>query len=137
MRLFDKLENGKTDKSTWVGVDYKPLLDGIVQEVGPHSSHQQRVENYVQLTGLLSKTGVAEVRRSASAIMIGSIIRRFNKEGLEEKNKMQAKNDKPPVARLQGRDKIFLYLEFISKYFKKADKAKASISSEKLKGTKQ
>ena len=59
----------------WVGVDYKPLLDGIVQEVGPHSSHQQRVENYVQLTGLLSKTGIAEVRRSARAIMIGSIIR--------------------------------------------------------------
>ena len=69
--------------------------------------------------------------------MFGSIIRQFNKEALEEKNKMQAKNGKPPVTRLQGRDETLLYLKFISKYFKKADEAKASISSEKLKGITQ
>ena len=30
LRVFEKLENGKTDKLTWVGVDYKPLLNIIV-----------------------------------------------------------------------------------------------------------
>ena len=40
VRLFDRLENGKTDRSTWGGVDYEPLLVGIVCEICPHSSHQ-------------------------------------------------------------------------------------------------
>ena len=137
VRLFDKFENGKIDKSTWGEVDYEPLLVGIVSAICPHSSHQQRCENYVQLTGLLSKTGVGEVRRSNRAIMISDFLRPFNSWGLEEKNKMQKENNKPTVARLQGSDKTYLYLKFITTYFKKADKAKLIVSKERLNGLKE
>ena len=50
------------DKSTWGDVDYEPLLDGIWKDIGIHSHHQQRCENYVQMSALIAKTLVGEAR---------------------------------------------------------------------------
>ena len=131
--ICKKGEDGKQiDKSTWDDVNYEPLIIDAWKEIFIHSSHQQRCENYVQLTGLLSKTGVAEVRRSCRAIMISTLIRRFNAWGLKEKNKMQKKKGEKPVARLQGSDKTHLFLKFSDIVFARADKAKASLKMKEL-----
>ena len=70
-----------------VPVKLRPLLEAIWCQRAIHSIHQQRCENYVQLTELISITGVGEVRRSCRAIIVGDIIRRFNAWGLQERNK--------------------------------------------------
>ncbi|KAL7530309.1 hypothetical protein ACHAXR_007396 [Thalassiosira sp. AJA248-18] len=133
VHLFERTSDGKIDQSTWGGDNYEPLIWSIFTDIFPHSNHQQRCENYVQLTGLLSKTGVAEVRRSCRAIMIGAIIRRFNRWALDKKNKAQAKAGKDKVDRLQGSDKTALFLTFISDFFKGTDKAREVINDEKYK----
>ena len=134
VHLFDKTEDGKAiDKSSWGGVDFAHLVVSVLTDLIPLSNHQQRCENYVQLSGLLSKTGVGEVRRSCRVIMIGAIIRRFNSWALQEKHKMHAKEGKTKVKRLQGSDKTFLFLNFITGFFKRSDKAKQAISNDRYK----
>ena len=91
-----------------------------------HISHQQRCESYVQMCGLLSKTGVEEVRRYIRSILISNYHRNFN-WALEEKSKMQLAKDKDEVKRLQGSDKTYLFLKFMKNQFTKTNKAKASM----------
>jgi hypothetical protein len=137
VHLFTKGKDGKIDRSSWGGVDYHDLIIDAWRTIMVHSSHQQLCENFVQLTGLLSKTGVAEVRRSCRSIMIGTLNRRFNAWGLQEKNKIQKKEDLPPVDRLQGSDKTFLWLKYSDMVFDRSDRAKASIEDkERRDGTK-
>ena len=126
--LWSVDDEGNLDKSTWQGYDYEPFVEAIWREMCIHSNHQQRIENYVQLTGLLSKTGVGEVRRSCRAIMIGCIIRRFNPWALEKKNKMLAREGKKPISRLHSSDKVTLFLKYIAKYFIRSDRARSRLS---------
>ena len=79
----------------------------------------------MQLTGLLAKTGVGQVRRTARAILIGLLHRRFNPWGLEKKNAMRKEEGEKPVKSLRGRDKMALFFQYLDEVaFKKADKAK-------------
>ena len=96
---------------------WKPLATAIWTEVCIHSSHQQRCENYVQLSGLLALTGVGEDRRSCRAISVSSIIRRFNLWAIKEINKRRLKKGEQTVARLQGAPKNELFFEFLDKFF--------------------
>ena len=102
VHLFTKGADGKLDKSSWGDVNYMDLVVDCWKQICAHSSHQQRCENYVQLTGCFSKTGVGEVRRSCRALMIGVLIRRFNTWALDRYNRKLKKEGKEKVARLHG-----------------------------------
>ena len=132
VQLFAKKEDGTLDRSTWENdKEYESLFIALVTKICIHASHQQRCENYVQLAGLLSKTGVGEVRKSLRAIIIGTTIRPFNLWALPVKNKMNAakKPPQPPVNRLQGSDKTFLFHEYLDGVFKRADRGKETLKS--------
>jgi len=136
VHLFTKDKDGKIDKSSWGGVDYEQLIVDAWRSIMVHSSHQQRCENYVQLTGLLSKTGVAEVRRSCRAIMIGALIRRFNAWALREKHKMQQEAGKGKDDLLKklgpGSDKTYLYLKYSDMVFVRGDRGKRCIEKKEV-----
>lgn len=130
VELFKKHDDGSLDRSSWGTVDYEPLRIQMIKKICPHPNHQQRVENGVQMTGLVGKTGVAEVRRTIRAIILSSTIRPFNAWALEEKNRMNAAEGKPEVNRLQGSDKPGLLLKYIDKYvFSKADEGKRALEA--------
>ena len=114
---------------------WHPLATAIWREIFVHSNHQQRCENYVQLSGLLALTGVSEERRSCRAISVAAIIRRFNQWALGEWNKRKAAEEppQPPVARVQGAPKNMLFFEFLDEFFKDADKARQMFGKEKWK----
>ena len=103
---------------------YAPFRLDIIFSICIHSSHQQRCENYVQLCGLLSSTGVGEVRRTCRAIINSILHRRFNLWALRHANEKRKKNGKDPVMRLQGAERMTYFQRFAKKFFKKADKAK-------------
>ena len=74
-----KKDGHEHDISTWGGHNFHPFIDSIIwQEVSIHAHHQQRCENYVQMSNLVSKTMVREARRTWRAIIVSTIIRRFN-----------------------------------------------------------
>ena len=100
-----------------------PLVTAIWQEICIHSNHQQRCENYVQLSGLLALTGVSEDRRSCRAISVAAIIRRFNQWALGEWNKRKAAEDPPlpPVAKVQGAPKNMLFFEFLDDFLARGE----------------
>ena len=114
---------------------WHPLATAIWREICIHSNHQQRCENYVQLSGLLALTGVSEDRRSCRAISVAAIIRRFNQWALGEWNKRKAAEDPPlpPVARVQGAPKNMLFFEFLDDFFKDVDAARQMFGKEKWK----
>jgi hypothetical protein len=120
--LFCKTEDGKVDKTSWKGNDYAPFINDIIRRICIHSSHQQRCENYVQLCGLVAKTGVGEVRRTCRAIINSVINRRFNPWAIEQVNKRRAEKGKARVRRVQGKEKFALVHEFITGFFEKCDK---------------
>lgn len=124
--LFCKTEDGHWDKESWNGMDYEPFVNDIIRQICIHSSHQQRCENYVQLCGLLSMTGVGEVRRTCRAIINSIINRRFNGWAIEESNKRRKTEDQNPVKRVKIKEKVALYLEFIDDFFEKCDKGMAA-----------
>ena len=104
---------------------YKPFREDIIRTICIHSSHQQRCENYVQLCGLISMTGVGEVRRTCRAIINSIIHRRFNLWALQRTNERRKLNDQDPVTRVQGSERMTLFQMFIDRFFKKVEKAKA------------
>ena len=110
-----------------VPAELLPLSEAIWSQIVIHSIHQQRCENYVQLTGLLSITGVGEGRRSARAIIVGAIIRRFNSWGLRERNTELHAKGKQPVKRLQEGHKVRLFLRYLDEFFKHVDAAKTEL----------
>lgn len=131
VELFKKNDDESgLHRLTWGTVDYEPLMIQMIKKICPHSNHQQRVENGVQMTGLVGKTGVAEVRRTIRAIILSSAIRPFNTWALEEKNRMNAARGKPVVNRLQGSDKPGLLLTYIDKHvFSKAGEGKRALEA--------
>ena len=104
---------------------YKPFREDIIRTICIHSSHQQRCENYVQLCGLISMTGVGEVRRTCRAIINSIIHRRFNLWALQRTNERRIKEGKSPVTRVQGSERMTLFQTFIDRFFKKVEEAKA------------
>ena len=135
VRLFDfKQESLSTnrkvfDKSTWGGEDYTELAVAIICGLVNHANHQQRCENYVQLMGLIAQTNIGEVRRTVRAIIIGSIIRRFNAWGLKklQSSKSLWKNKNKMPNRLTGSNKTYLFLEYLDQYFHDIDRANDAI----------
>ena len=119
--------------------ELEPLQEAIIREIYIHAIHQQRCENYVQLTGLISQTGVGETRRTNRAIIVANIIRRFNLWGLLKRNEELAKeldklgNRKKPIKRLQGAPKIRLFLQFLDMICEEIDEAKVEIGDSKWK----
>lgn len=113
--------------------ELKDLAETIFGEVCVHSNHQQRAENYVQLSGLLSLTGVGEVRRTCRAISIAAIIRRFNIWALEISNARRLKEDEDTVKRLQGSEKDALFLRYLHRFFGEVDEAIDALGEERWK----
>ena len=66
--------------------ELKPLSDAIWSQIAIHAIHQQRCENFVQLAGLIALAGGGEARRSCRAIIVASIIQRFNQWALADQN---------------------------------------------------
>ena len=108
----------------------KPLRDAIWSQVSIHAIHQQRCENYVQLSGLISLTGVGEARRSCRALAISSIIRRFNHWGLAQRNKELMAEGKQAIKQLQGSPKTRLFLQFLDKFVEEADLARIELGDD-------
>jgi len=140
VRLFDFIEvpdnnsnesRIEVDEMTWDGHDYTGLSRDLIRRIFIHSSHQQRCENYVQMMIFLTQTSVSEAVRSIRAIIVAAIIRRFNPWGLatvqemrREANKLRDDNDQLNIPkRLQGKDKTYLWLKYLRRYFKSVDKA--------------
>jgi len=137
VRLFDfKLESTSTytkkkkfDESTWDGEDYSDLAVAIIRCLVNHANHQQRCENYVQATGLISQTNIGEARPTIRTIIVSVIIRRFNAWGLK---KLQStprlwKTAGKMPARLTGSNKTYLFLEYLDQYLKEVDVANEAI----------
>ena len=113
------------DKSSTSYAKYKDFRLDVIHSVCIHSSHQQRCENYVQLCGLLSTTGVGEVRRTCRAIMNSLLHRRFNRWVLPYANKIRQEAGKKEVKRVEGAEKMTLFPGFAKEFFKNADNARA------------
>ena len=132
VRLFDFLDTGKVtiqDESTWSDDDdFTELSEALIRRVFIHSNHQQRCENYVQMMSFLARTNVNESRRTIRAIIVGSIVRRFNPWGLRKVKEMRKKMAKKAPKRLQGKDKNCLYLKYLRHHFKAVDKAKKALA---------
>ena len=71
---------GDEDRKTWEGVDYTSLVDGIWRTISIHAHHQQRCENFVQMSALIARTMVGEARRTWRAIAISATIKSSGKE---------------------------------------------------------
>lgn len=117
------------DRSTWEGVNFMPLLEGIWRYVGIHSHHQQRCENYVQMAALIAKTLVGETRRTWRAIMLSTLMRRFNPYAL-----LRRKEEKEDFAgsRVEGSFRIEYFLDFIRQFEKEAAEAKRELGPLKV-----
>ena len=119
--------------------ELKPLSEAIIREICIHAIHQQRCENYVQLTGLVSLTGVGEARRFNRIIIIANIIRRFNLWGLLKRNEELALEldksgrKKRPIKRLQGSPKTRLFLQYLDAVCADIDTTKEKIGVSKWK----
>jgi len=124
-------------------------LKGLWGQVAIHSNHQQRCENYVQLAALIAKTLVGEARRTWRAIIISTLIRRFNqwavdrarkeeKERVEKLNKVQQllfEQNLPHkfhkvrrIDRVYGSQRLEYYIDFIRKFLKDRKMMKEIIS---------
>ena len=105
---------GDEDRKTWEGVDYTSLVDGIWRTISIHAHHQQRCENFVQMSALIARTMVGEARRTWRAIAISATIRRFNIWAIEI---MRARPDhakkRSSMKRVEGRWRIQLFSEYI------------------------
>ena len=53
----------------------RPLSEGIWKQVLIHAVHQQRCENYLQLSDRIALTGVGEARQSCRAMSVNNVIR--------------------------------------------------------------
>ena len=83
------------DETTWQGTNYTPLVDLVHGRIAIHGVHQQRCENHVQMSALVSSTNVIEARRSDRTEGLSYLMRPFNKDAVEEVNKNCSKDSKP------------------------------------------
>ncbi len=112
------------NRSTTAFKKYAPFRLDVISTICIHSSHQQRCENYVQLCGLISMTGVGEVRRSCRAIINSTLHRRFNRWALQYVNEERRKKDEDQVFRVRGGKRMTLFQIFTKDFLTKADKGR-------------
>jgi hypothetical protein len=112
------------DKSSTAFKKYAPFRLDVISTICIHSSHQQQCENYVQLCGLISMTGVGEVRQSCRAIINSTLHRRFNRWALQHVNEERRKRNEDPVFRLTGGKRMTLFQIFTKEFLTKADRGK-------------
>jgi len=88
----------------------------------------------LQLAALISQTHVGEVRRTARAIIISTIIRLFNKEALEEKKRRVAdpntKDKAKKARRVEGADRTELLIKFLDVFNDDVLKAKRHLGDD-------
>ena len=132
VNLFALNEDRSIDKSTWGDVDYTPLVDGIWRQIGIHSHHQQRCENYVQLAALVGKTLVGEKRRTWRAIAVSVIVRQFNLHALQIRKEMLAADPvkQKKVKRVTGTLRIKLFDEWVHDFMQSVERAKEDLTRE-------
>lgn len=114
--LFRKVD-GVVDKSSWNGTDYMPFINDIIRSICIHANHQQRCENMVQLTGLVSTTKVGEARRSSRAIIHTVGPRRFNRWAVEESNEGREKAGEDRVKRLSPGERMVYFLRYWKEFY--------------------
>ncbi len=130
VHLFDKLDNGLADTSSWGYHDYKSLLDNIWRMIAIHSHHQQRCENFVQMSALISKTKVKEARRTQQAIAILLVIRRFNQLSLD-----QLQEDEPDpikrawLQRVRGSSRMEWLSDYTDLFFQQVAEARDKLGT--------
>ncbi len=112
------------DKSSMAFKKYAPFRLDVISTVCIHSSHQQRCENYVQLCGLISMTGVGEVRRSCRAIINSTIHRRFNRWAKQHVNKERKQRGESPVFWVKGDKRMTLFQVFTREFLMKANRGR-------------
>ena len=104
--------------------DGLPLADAIWKRIAPHAHHQQECEAYVQASGLVSKTGVKEVRRTCRTIGVAHVVRQANRVAAETRD---------DIKRVQGRDKNALWLDYLDHFVDCVGEARKKISEEDYK----
>ena len=80
----------------------------------------------MQLTALVSKTNVGEVRRTMRAIIFSTIIRPFHM--WTEKEIVKRNPDKKAPHRVEGHVRGELLIKFIERFCRKLAKAKRALS---------
>ena len=74
----------------------------------------QRIESYVQMHAVVSKTNVKEVRRSARSVLHSAIMRPFNQVSVEEKRStIESMKEKEKIKRVRGRERIQMFVEYV------------------------
>lgn len=136
--LFDIFDDvftpGSIDKSTWADEDYEPLLDGMWQDILPHAHHQQRCENYVQMTALISKQLAKEARRTWRVIAVSTLIRHFNLWAIKIRQKEETNQTKKDNTKwVEGWYRIKLFSIFVRDFMKDVQQARSLISDDRYK----
>jgi hypothetical protein len=123
------------DRTMWPeGKNYEPLHDLIMSEVVLLASHQQRIENYLQMAAHLSQTGIGESRCSWRAICNVAIMQPFNQHALEKaKAKKATAAEKDKVKRVKGRQLLEYLSEYETNFLDDCDAAYAELDEAKTK----
>ena len=112
------------DETTWDGVDYKPLVDCIHDQITPHMSQNQLLELQVQTHAQVSKNNTGEARRSADCILVSAIKHPLNKALVEAKRKTKTSQDeKDKINRVRGRERVAGCTEMLLKLLPAVDRA--------------
>ena len=95
------------DETTWDGVNYKPLVDCIHDQITPHMNQNQLMELQVQTHAQVSKNNTGEARRSADCILVSAIKHPLNKALVEAKRKTKtSQEEKDKINRVRGRERV-------------------------------
>ena len=74
----------------------------------------QRIESYVQMHAVVSKTNLKEVRRSARSVLHSAIMRPFNQVSVEEKRStIESTKEKEKIKRVRDRERIQMFVEYV------------------------
>jgi hypothetical protein len=126
------------DEATWPEAqDFTVLKDLVISEIVPLASHQQRVENYMQMAGHISKTVVDEKRCTWRAICQVAFRRPFREKVLERVRATKATmQEKKKVRRVRGQ-KLQHMSEEVTEFVDKCDVAGVQLGDDRMKRIKE
>jgi hypothetical protein len=127
------------EKETWPeGQDFTMLKDLVISEIVPLASHQQRIENYMQMAGHISKTGVDEKRCTWRAICQVAFRRPFREKALERVRATKVtQEEKAKVRRVRGQKLLQHLSEEVTEFLDKCDVAREQLGDDRVKKIKE
>lgn len=114
------------------------LKDLVISEIVLLASHQQRVENYMQMAGHISKTGVDEKRCTWRAICQVAFSRPFREKALERVRATKATTqEKAKVRQVRGQKLLQHMSEEVTEFLDNCDVARAQLGDDRVKRIKE